>query len=77
MFEEPYWDKISFTFSVGLTVVAFNLLISLKICSFLFKNPSYLASDINPFSCPISINLKSALSCLNKSLYSALEVIIL
>ena len=44
---------------------------------FLFKNFSYLSSDINPTSWPNSVNLKSALSCLNNSLYSALDVIIL
>ena len=77
MLEELYFVNTSFTFSVGLTVVLFNLSISSYICFFFVKNLSYLSSEINPFSCPISSNLRSALSCLSRSLYSALEVIIL
>ena len=45
--------------------------------NYLFKNFDIFLSEINPTSCPISVNLKSALSCLKSSLYSALEVIIL
>ena len=59
-------------------MILFDILsISLKIFAFLFKNFSYLSSDISPTSCPISKSLKSALSCLKSSLYSALDVIIL
>ena len=54
-----------------------SLSISSSICFFLIKNAWYLSSDIKPTSCPISVNLKSVLSCLSNNLYSALEVIIL
>ena len=73
----PFSSKNLFTFSDGFTMVFLNLSISFSILAFFCKNFWYLSSDISPISCPISVNLKSALSWRSNNLYSALEVIIL
>ena len=59
------------------TMVLSSLCISSIICCLFFVNAAYLLSSIRPISCPISVSLRSALSCLRRSLYSALDVIIL
>ena len=74
--EELFSSRNLFTFSNGFITVFLILSFSSSILALFSKNLLYLSSEINPTSCPISVSLKSALSCLSNSLYSALEVII-
>ena len=71
-------DKIDYGITSGVAGIdVSSVSISFSTAVFLSWNLSYLASETNPTDLPISVNLKSALSCLKINLYSALEVIIL